>query len=181
MRRAASPPAPIAEAGPSLPTSRRVAVRRLAVAAATAALADLPGLAQAAPDRPDRERWARTFGSFCDTLIPADELTPAASALDIPGAILAQLRGNPLGERLLGAGCAWLDAATAGDFAHADEPARVAACARMQALPWDSPPGRFFQLMRNTVLAEYYADPRSWRGMALDRPPQPLGFFEAVR
>ena len=51
----------------------------------------------------------------------------------------------------------------------------------MAALPWESPPGRFFAVMRNTVMADYYAQPESWRGLALDRPPQPLGFFDAVR
>jgi len=181
MRLGAVAGTPVVEAGLPLPTSRRAAVRRIALAAATAGLAELPGLAQAAPDRQDRERWPRTFAVFCDTLVPADALTPAASTLGVPEAILRHLRGNPLGERLLGAGCAWLDSAVGGDFAAADEPVRVAACGRMQAMPWDSPPGRFFQVMRNTVLADYYADPRSWRGLALDRPPQPLGFFEAVR
>ena len=51
----------------------------------------------------------------------------------------------------------------------------------MEAMPWESPAGRFFVLMRNTVMADYYVQPMSWRGLALDRPPQPLGFFDAVR
>lgn len=51
----------------------------------------------------------------------------------------------------------------------------------MQAMPWESPAGLFFGVMRNTVMAAYYAEPASWRGLALDRPPQPLGFLDAVR
>ena len=147
------------------------------------AIADWPTVAAAASPAPAtarRDAVARTFAAFCDTLVPADELTPAASALGVPATILRDLRGHALAERLLDAGCVWLDEATGG-FAGADERARVAACERMQAMPWDSPAGRFFHLMRNSVMAEYYAQPASWRGLALDRPPQPLGFFDAVR
>jgi len=164
-------------------SSRRHAQRRFLLAAAAAALADLPALALAASPavnaaRPDDIE--RTFTAFCDTLVPADELTPAASALGVPAAILGDVRGHALAERLLQAGCAWLDEASGG-FAAASEAARVAVCERMQAMPWESPAGRFFHLMRNSVMAEYYAAPASWRGLALDRPPQPLGFFDAVR
>jgi len=143
------------------------------------ACTDLQSLAAAAQG--DDARIARTFVAFCDTLVPADALTPAASALGVPKAILGDLKGHPLGERLLAAGCDWLDAECRGDFAGAPEAARHAALERMQAMPWESPPGRFFVLMRNTVMADYYVQPLSWRGLALDRPPQPLGFFDAVR
>jgi hypothetical protein len=99
----------------------------------------------------------------------------------VPASILAEVEGIALAERLLAAGCGWLDSACDGDFARAGEAAQVAALERMAALPWESPPGRFFTVMRNTVMADYYARPPSWRGLALDRPPQPLGFFDAVR
>jgi len=164
--------------GPALP-SRRRAARRLLLAAVALAAADLPALA--ASPAVDAAAMARTFTVFCDTLVPADALTPAASAFGIADAIRADITGDRLAERLLAAGCSWLDATCAGDFSRADEVARVAACERMQAMPWQSPAGRFFQIMRNTVMAAYYAEPASWRGLALDRPPQPLGFFEAVR
>ena len=158
---------------------RRRAVRRMALALAFACT-DLQALA-AAGGESDGERIRRTFVAFCDTLVPADALTPAASALGVPKAILDDIAGQPLGERLLAAGCDWLDRECQGDFAAATEAARHDALERMQAMPWESPAGRFFVLMRNTVMADYYAQPLSWRGLALDRPPQPLGFFDAVR
>ena len=159
---------------------RRRAARRVVLAAALACT-DLPTLAATLSRSGDEARIARTFAAFCDTLIPADALTPAASALGVPAAILGDVRGDALGERLVGAGCAWLDAECGGDFAGADEASRNAALERMQAMPWQSPAGRFFVVMRNTAMADYYVQPASWRGLALDRPPQPLGFFEAVR
>ena len=169
-----------ARQGEPVSIGRRRATRALAFGAAALASADLPALA-AAGISGDSDRIVRTFTAFCDTIVPADELTPAASALGVPKTILAELAGIALAERLLAAGCAWLDAACAGNFAQADEASRVAASERMAALPWESPPGRFFAVMRNTVMADYYAQPESWRGLALDRPPQPLGFFDAVR
>jgi hypothetical protein len=90
----------------------------------------------------------RTFVAFCDTLVPADALTPAASALGVPKEILADLQGQPLGERLLVAGCDWLDRECRGDFAAASEALRDAALQKMQAMPWESPGGRFFVVMR---------------------------------
>ena len=171
-------PAPASAAPES--TGRRRAARRIALAAALAC-SDLPGLAATLARGADGEGVARVFTAFCDTLVPADALSPAASTLGVPGAILADLRGNALGERLLGAGCAWLDAECQGDFAGAAEAVRNAALERMQAMPWESPAGRFFVVMRNTVMADYYVQPASCRGLALDRPPQPLGFFDAVR
>ena len=162
--------------GPASPARRRV------LAAVAAAAADLPALAPAASASPvAAAATARTFAAFCDTLVPADAMTPAASTLGVADAIRADIAGNPLAERLLAAGCAWLDTACAGDFANAVEDIRVAACTRMQAMPGDSPAGRFFAVMRATVMGRYYAEPASWRGLALDRPPQPLGFFGAVR
>ena len=157
---------------------RRRAMRRVALAAAFAC--DLPALAGTPATVGDADRIAGVFGAFCDTLVPADALTPAASTLGVPAAILDDVRGNALGERLVGAGCAWLDAACAGDFAAATEAVRVGALERMQAMPWESPAGRFFVVMRNTVMADYYVQPAAWRGLALDRPPQPLGFPAAV-
>ena len=156
---------------------RRRAARRVALGVALACT-DLQALS-AGPG--EGARIARTFTAFCDTLVPADALTPSASALGVPKAILGDVQGNPLAERLLAAGCDWLDAECRGDFAAAPEAARHAALERMQAMPWESPAGRFFLVMRNTVMADYYVQPLSWRGLALDRPPQPLGFFDAVR
>lgn len=180
------PPQTVSLASPQQPerqsaSGRRLAAKRVLLAAAALASADIRALAASPTRRPGSAALALTFTAFCDTLIPADEITPAASTLGVASAILADIDGDALAQRLLAAGCAWLDAHSAGDFTRADEATRVAACERMQAMPWESPAGRFFQVMRNTAMAAYYAEPASWRGLALDRPPQPLGFFEAVR
>ena len=172
-------PLPADDAAPRS-AERRRAARRVALAMAVACT-DLAALAAKAAPAVDAERTFRTFVAFCDTIVPADALTPAASALGVPKEIVVDLQGQPLGERLLVAGCDWLDRECRGDFAAAPEAMRDAALEKMQAMPWESPAGRFFVVMRNTVMADYYAQPLAWRGLALDRPPQPLGFFDAVR
>ena len=172
------PPAPMDDDAPQS-AERRRAARRVALGVALACT-DLQALA-AGGQGEGGERIVRTFTAFCDTLVPADALTPSASALGVPKAILGDVQGNPLAERLMAAGCDWLDGECRGDFAAAPDPVRPAALERMQAMPWESPAGRFFLVMRNTVMADYYVQPLSWRGLALDRPPQPLGFFDAVR
>ena len=75
----------------------------------------------------------------------------------------------------------WLDAQAHGEFAAEGIDAREAIVQRMSELAWEAPPQRFYALVRNTAMLEYYAQAASWRGLALTRAPQPLGFFDAVR
>ncbi len=159
---------------PSSPARRRAA-RLLALAAVVVGL-PLPAAAAVPPPR-----LRRVFDAFCDTLVPADALTPSATDLGVPQILLDEVTGNDDLERLVSVACAWLDAQAGGDFAAQDIDTREALVQRMAELAWETPPRRFFHLMRNSVMAEYYAQPASWRGLALDRPPQPVGFFEAVR
>ena len=154
--------------------SRRRAARLLAMAAV---VAQLPLLAAPAVPLPGLRR---VFNSFCDTLVPADALTPAASALGVPQTIVEEIAGDTMMQRLVSVACAWLDAQAEGDFAACSVDTREAIVQQMAEMPWEAPQRRFFHLMRNTVMAEYYAQPASWRGLALDRPPQPLGFMDAV-
>ncbi len=169
------PPAPATAADPG----RRRAARRLAI---TLALTGLPWPAMTAgPAATLTERQRLGFAAVCDTLVPADPLTPAASDLGVVATILADIEGDADARRLLASACEWLDARSDGDFAVADVEVREAALEAMSRQPWESPAGRFFQLARNTVMAEYYAQPAAWRGLALDRPPQPIGFPGALR
>lgn len=161
--------------------SRRRMLRRLAIALAVTALH--PGVLPASVPVVSRSSAAhrRTFVAVCDTLVPADTLTPAASALGVPETILADIESVADARRLLALACDWLDARAGGDFAARGEDEREAVMLAMAAQPWESPAGRFFVLVRNTVMAEYYTQPGAWRGLALDRTPQPLGFPQALR
>ncbi len=128
--------------------------------------------------------WRATFTAFCDTLVPADALTPSASALGVDRALLADIVEDADATRLAAATCRWLDAAggdSGAPFATRGEAERVAIVERLSREPWNTAPARGYLAVRNSVLEAYYVRPESWRGLALDRPPQPLGFNDAVR
>ncbi len=144
--------------------------------AALAAGLALPAVAQVS-----LPRLRQVFSAFCDTLIPADALTPSASELGVVQTLLDDIASDAMAQRLTGVGCAWLDAQAHGEFAAEGIDAREAIVQRMSELAWEAPPQRFYALVRNTAMLEYYAQAASWRGLALTRAPQPLGFFDAVR
>jgi len=158
--------------------------RREALSLISAALAgtiawggDVAAMADAAPVAPDP---STTFAAFCDTLIPADDLSPSASALGVPARILAEAaRSAPL-QRLIGFSAAWLDQAAGGRFAEADESLRNGILEAMSQLPWEAPQRRFFDLVRDLAMVYYYSQPAALKGMAVDRPPQPAGYFMSI-
>jgi hypothetical protein len=117
-----------------------------------------------------------TLTAFVDTLLPRDALTPAASELGVAAAVLRQSSANADYRRLVEDGCAWLDRAASGNFAAASPAIRVEAVTRMTALPWEAPPRYFYEALRQRALELYYSDPRSWGGLAIVRPPQPVGY-----
>lgn len=159
--------------------------RREALALISAALAgtiayggSVPALAAAdAPDAPD---LAPTFTAFCDTLIPADDLSPSASALGVPDRILAEAARSASLQRLVAFSVAWLDQAAGGVFAGADESLRNGILEAMSQLPWEAPQRRFFDLVRDLAMGYYYSQPAALKGMAVDRPPQPAGYFMSI-
>ncbi len=121
-----------------------------------------------------------TFSAFCDTLIPADSLSPSASALGVPPRILAEAANSAPLQRLIGFSAAWLDQAAGGHFAAASESLRNDILEAMSAMPWEAPQRRFFDLMRDLAMGYFYSQPAALAGMATDQPPQPAGYFASV-
>lgn len=112
--------------------------------------------------------------TFIDHLIPADELTPAASTLQVHQRVWDEASGDPDGLRLVQTVCQWLDGYGEG-FAKLSEAERETLVAWMSAAPWESPQRRFFHWVRERAFTLYYSQPRSWRGLPVQRPPQPMG------
>lgn len=113
--------------------------------------------------------------ALLDHLIPADALTPAASALQVPQRLWAEARTQPDVLRLLEVGCAWLDRYGDG-FASLAFDERETLVAWMARAPWEAPQRRLFYWARERGMALYYAQPAAWRGLPIHRPPQPLGY-----
>ncbi|MBI5925258.1 MAG: gluconate 2-dehydrogenase subunit 3 family protein [Aquabacterium sp.] len=112
--------------------------------------------------------------AFVDHLIPADELTPAASALKVPEVIWQQAQADAELGRLVEVVCRWMDQYGEG-FAALLPQEREALVTWMSKAPWESPQRRFFHLVRDRAFTLYYTQPASWKGLPMQRPPQPLG------
>lgn len=114
---------------------------------------------------------------FIDHLIPADEVTPAASALRVPQAVWQRAQQEPAFRQLIEWTCDWLDRYGEGYAAlHPDE--REVLMQWMAQAPWEAPQRRFFHLVREQAMALYYSDQRTWAGLPLSYPPQPMGYAQ---
>lgn len=161
MRRAPVP----APGGPT----RRAALLSLVAAA----LGSTPMLAAASAD-PAAGRAA--LAAYLDVLLPADALTPSASALGVQDDILGLARDAPLLARLIALVADWLDGGEPGSFAALPLSKRAANVAAMAEADPNRPDGRFHQLIRLLAIEFYYARPEALAGLGLNPAPQPEGY-----
>ena len=122
---------------------------------------------------------AKTLRVFVDALLPADEFTPAASALGVHTLILNDADRDPALRLLIQEGCRWLEQSV-GTLAALNPDQMLRLLNAMNDADWDSGPRNFFYHIRDRAVMHYYADPRAWVGLAIQRPPQPLGYPDAI-
>lgn len=117
--------------------------------------------------------------AFLDTLMPADE-TPAASELRIDQTLLQKSEENGQYRRLLQHGCNWLEKTAQrqyrAGFANLTEQQRVGIVKSMEQARSRSIARVFFVRVRTDLFEHYYSHPDSWKGLGIDRPPQPEGY-----
>lgn len=166
--------------------TRRQALGLVAAALAGLALPAAAGSSDGAADVPavaGQGDWvarvAPMLEAFCDTLLPTDPPSPAATALGVPAQVLAIAQDNANLRRLFDFSLQWLDHAAGGRFIDVDAAARHGLLETMAALHWDAPPRRFFHLMRDLAMGFYYAHPGALGDDRLP-PPQPGGYFESL-
>ena len=147
-------------------------------------------LSRVTPSRSAGQRSAAleeaTLRAFVDLLIPADEITPSASALGVDKQLLTVANGKPAYQRLLELGLDWLNTQSradfGGNFPELDEGKRETIVRQAAAAAYNSLPRVFFERTRADAFSFYYSRPESWRGIAYYRgPPQPLGFMDYAR
>lgn len=112
-----------------------------------------------------------------DALLPADELTPAASTLNVHLLILKEAEQDPSLQQLIDEGLQWL-AQSVGPLALLDAAQIDRLLQAMSDAGWDTGPKHFFYQLRDRTVSHYYANPLAWAGSAINRPPQPLGYPE---
>ncbi|MDT8321756.1 MAG: hypothetical protein RQ826_14645, partial [Xanthomonadales bacterium] len=87
------------------------------------------------------------FGPFLDTLLPGDG-APSATSLGVDRQLLEQAQSDPQLDRLIAAGCAWLDQQAQGlgyaDYAGLDQSRRILVVSRAERSRERSLPKVFF-------------------------------------
>lgn len=137
-----------------------------------------PLLARAAP-RTSPSQF-KTLRVFVDALLPADAQTPAASALNVHTLIMNDADKDPALRLLIQEGVRWLEQSV-GELAALKPDQMLRLLNAMSDADWDSGPRNFFYHIRDRAVMHYYADPRAWAGLAIQRPPQPLGYPDAIK
>ena len=137
----------------------------------------MPGIT----DRPDlNSNELRCLRAWIDTLLPADEVSPAASELKVDANIAQVARGNQDYLRLITMGCLWLNqqAGKQGGqaFEQLDDSDREQIVNLAEQAPARSAPKVFFERTRLDAFHYYYARPESWSMLNYPGPPQPYGF-----
>lgn len=124
--------------------------------------------------RPKNHR--HTLRAFIDVLLPRDSYCGSASDFRVDRQLLLLARDDKQFGKLLALGCQWLD--MTGTVAFAELPAadKTTVVQWMADSDWNQIPRRFYELLRQTSVEAYYSDPRAWKGLALNAPPQPLGY-----
>lgn len=123
--------------------------------------------------------------TWIDTLMPADEVSPAASELGVASRVAAKALGNPDYLKLIRAGCRWLDrqarARGRQAFARLEAPDREHVVRLAEQGAAKSLPRVFFERTREDVFLFYYAQPETWVMLDYPGPPQPGGFMDRTR
>ena len=119
---------------------------------------------------------------YLDTLLPADDASPSASAIGVPERLLAKAGENGRYRRLLIRGARWLDREArrlgAENFAALADDGRELIVARAARAPANTLERIFFEHTRADAFTHYYADPATWNALGYQHSPQPLGFVD---
>lgn len=132
-----------------------------------------PAVAAAAPSPLEKT----SFAAFLDVLLPRDSLSGSATDLRVDKQLWDLAADDARFRRLIGLGCQWLNATGGPPFAQLSAEQQIAVVAWMSNSDWNQIPRRFYELVRHTAVEVYYSSPAAWRGLPIERPPQPLGYL----
>ena len=118
-----------------------------------------------------------TFAEFLDVLLPRDAVSGSATDLRVDAQLWDLAGEDARFRRLIALGCQWLNATGGPPFAQLSAEQQIAVVEWMSHSDWNQVPRRFYELVRQTAVEVYYSNPAAWRGLPIDRPPQPLGYL----
>jgi hypothetical protein len=129
-------------------------------------------LNQGAPSNSEKT----TLAAFVDVLIPKDRFTGSATDLQVDVQLWALADSSEKLRQLLAAGCEWLNQTGGPPFSELKYKQQYKLVAWMAESDWENVPRLFYEIVRSSAMRFYYAQPAAWDGLAIDRPPQPVGY-----
>ena len=148
---------------------RRVLMSALAASLSAPAIAQQLGASKGQID-------AKTLAAYVDVLLPADQYSPAASALEIQDDIIGFAQQLPQFNQLLILGTEWLNQTGQGPFHTLSLSDQGRVVDWMRAADRNFIPGRFFLLVRLTGVEFYFSRPEAVAGFDVNPAPQPAGY-----
>lgn len=145
--------------------------RSFIILAPAAVLAALAGVTASNP--------RSTLQAFTDTLLPADEFGPAASATGAVGVLESTFAGSWKRWLELRKLTIWLNYSAGGIFANADASVRDAVLAKLDGLPETSARWKTYNRARRSVMRHYFGNAERAMAMGLPGAPQPVGYPDA--
>jgi len=117
-----------------------------------------------------------SLASVVDVLLPADDVSPSASALGVDRDIADFVSENEMLTRLFETALDWMD--HVGDEPFRDLPPfqQVEVLTFMESSDFNAVPGRFYHILRALAVEFYYARAEAVAGFPLDATPQPNGY-----
>lgn len=129
---------------------------------------------------PSLRDFEPTLIAFVDTLMPADD-SPAASEVGVHQQLLNRADGDRRYNRLLLNGCLWLENIALKqyntEFRSLAEQRRITIVELIATGETPRFARIFFNRVQDDLFEIYYSQPGSWRGLGIDRPPQPIGYM----
>jgi hypothetical protein len=133
-------------------------------------LSSLCGLAVAEPQP------MASLAAVLDAILPADDLSPSASALGVDRDIADFVAESDMMTRLFLAAMGWMDQLAALPFRDLAPSQQAEVLAYMATADFNAVPGRFYHILRALAVEFYYARAEAVAGLPLNPTPQPEGY-----
>jgi hypothetical protein len=117
-----------------------------------------------------------SLASVVDTLLPADDVSPSASALGVDRDIADFVAENELMSRLFDTALDWMDHLADRPFRDLTPPEQTEVLTYMENADFNAIPGRFYHILRALALEFYYARSEAVAALPLNPAPQPNGY-----
>ena len=154
--------------------SRRLAIKRLGSLVIAAGI--LPPVITSAQTFNDINE--KTFSSFIDVLLPADDLSASGTGAGVSSDLLDFTKKADLYWRLASLGCAWLDTTGADGFDSLSTDDQIKIVEWMAKSDWNQVPRRFYHLTRQAAMSLYFSGAYATSGLPLNVSPQPIGYAQ---